>query len=102
MLLLKEVRPLFFFGSFSALLVIAAFILALPLLTTYMETGLVPRFPTAILSTGMVLLAFLSLTSGVILDSLSRARLETKRMRYLELSTVSYTTPSEDVTRHER
>jgi hypothetical protein len=48
-----------------------------------METGLVPRFPTAILATGMMLLGFLSLASGLILDSVSHGRRELKRLHYL-------------------
>jgi hypothetical protein len=59
-----------------------------PLLITYLETGLVPRFPTAILSTGLMLLAFLSVTCGLILDSVSNHRLEAKRLCYLSLPAV--------------
>jgi hypothetical protein len=51
----------------------------------YIHTGLVRRFPTAILATGIMLAAFLSLTSGVILDSVTRGRWEVKRLQYLSL-----------------
>lgn len=85
LLLLKEVRPLFFFGSTFLLLSLTAVGLAWPLFVTYMETGLVPRFPTAILVTGLMLLAFTALFSGIILDSVSRGRRELKRARYLAI-----------------
>jgi len=81
--LLKEERPLFFFtGIFSGLSVLAI-ALATPVVVTYMETGLVPRFPTAILATGIMILAFLSLASGFVLDSVKHARREIKRLQYL-------------------
>jgi len=83
LLLFKEVKPLQFFGLFSLLTFVLSFGLAIPIFITYLDTGLVPRFPTAILSTGLIILSFLSLVSGVILDSVSRARLEVKRLRYL-------------------
>ena len=84
-LLLKEVRPLFFFGIAFMVLALSALVLAWPLFVTYMETGLVPRFPTAILVTGLMLLAFIALFSGIILDSISRGRREMKRTRYLSI-----------------
>jgi hypothetical protein len=54
-----------------------------PVIVSYIETGLVLRFPTAILSTGLMLLAFLSLVSGFILDAVTDARREAKRLNYL-------------------
>jgi glycosyltransferase involved in cell wall biosynthesis len=83
--LFKEIRPLSFFGLFSGLFSLTAVILGLPLLSTYLETGLVPRFPTAILATGLMLLAGISLLCGIILDSVSRGRFEAKRILYLAL-----------------
>ena len=82
-LLFKEIKPFQFFGLMSALLFILSIWMVTPLFFTWLETGLVPRFPTAILATGLMILSFLSLVSGVILDSISRARLEEKRLRYL-------------------
>jgi len=58
-------------------------VLAYPLLIEFLETGLVPRIPTAVLCTGLMLLAFLSLTCGLILDSVSRGRREIKRIAHL-------------------
>lgn len=83
--MLKEERPLAFFGSVFALLAFAAIALAIPIVMTYIDTGLVPRFPTAILATGMMLLAFLSLACGLILATVTRGRQELKRLRYLQI-----------------
>jgi hypothetical protein len=83
LLLLEVVRPFLVFGSAFLVLSGGATALALPIFRTYLETGLVPRFPTAILATGMMLLAFLSLACGLILDSVSRGRRELKRLFYL-------------------
>ncbi|HVH78390.1 MAG TPA: glycosyltransferase [Stellaceae bacterium] len=85
LLLAKEVRPFSFFAFWGGLAGIIALVLAYPLLITYLETGLVPRFPTAILATGVALLAFLSFGCGIVLDSVSRGRHEMKRLRYLEI-----------------
>jgi glycosyltransferase involved in cell wall biosynthesis len=85
LILVKEERPLQFFGSVAGLLISLALALSIPLFTNYIETGLVPRFPTAILATGMVLLGFLSLIAGLILDTVTVGRREAKRMRYLQI-----------------
>jgi len=85
LLLLKEVRPMFFFSGIALLPGAAAVILAWPLLVTYLDTGLVPRFPTAILSTGLMSVAFVILMCGIILDSVTRGRCELKRMSYLNI-----------------
>ena len=81
--LLKRERPLALFGGIFAVLTVAAVGLAEPIVLTYMKTGVVPRFPTAILATGIMILAFLSLTAGVILDTVTHGRRETKRLHYL-------------------
>ncbi len=57
--------------------------LAIPLVITYMREGLVPRVPTAVLSTGLMLLGFLSIASGLILDTVTRGRRELKLLSYL-------------------
>jgi glycosyltransferase involved in cell wall biosynthesis len=82
-LLVKEQRPVGFFGVFGFLFLLAALILGVPVVLEFMRTGLVPRFPTAILATGLVLLSFLSFACGVILDSVARGRKEMKRLAYL-------------------
>lgn len=78
-------RPVLFFGGIGAILVAAALILAVPLVFTYLETGLVPRFPTAILATGMTIVAVLSFFAGLILDTVTRGRREVRRLAYLAL-----------------
>ena len=76
-------RPVLFYGGIAALLMLAAIVLAAPLLITYLDTGLVPRFPTAILATGMVIVAVLSFFTGLILDTVTRGRREMRRLAYL-------------------
>lgn len=85
-LLLKEVRPLVFFGVLFILLAFTSCVLFFPVLIAYLHTGLVERFPTAILSTGIMLLAFIALGCGIILDSVCRSRREMKRFFYLSLN----------------
>jgi hypothetical protein len=76
-------RPLWFFGAAGGLLALLAVILAVPLVLTYMHTGLVPRVPTAILVTGLVIVAALCLFAGLILDTVVRGRREVRRLAYL-------------------
>lgn len=83
--LYKDVRPLRFFGAIGLMLAALAAILVWPLAVTWIETGLVPRFPTAILATGIALAALVSIACGFILDSVARGRLEAKRLAYLML-----------------
>ncbi|NKB20644.1 MAG: glycosyltransferase [Alphaproteobacteria bacterium] len=81
--LFKEIRPFKFFGAIFLALFVLSLAFAYPLIVTFIETGLVPRLPTAILTTGIMLLAFISLACGTILDSVCRGRREAKRMYYL-------------------
>jgi glycosyltransferase involved in cell wall biosynthesis len=81
--LTKEERPLLFFSTVFAFLATFSVALALPVVIEWLNTGLVPRIPTAILSASIMLLAFLSLASGVILSSVTRARREMRRLQYL-------------------
>ena len=83
--LYRTERPVLFFGGIALLLLIAAVVLAVPLVFTYLETGLVPRFPTAILVTGMTIVAVLSFFAGLILDTVTRGRREMRRLAYLAL-----------------
>jgi glycosyltransferase involved in cell wall biosynthesis len=82
--LIKEERPLLFFGATAISLSILSVIAGTPLIIEFLETGLVPRLPTAILASGLMLAALLALSCGVILDSIARGRREIKRLRYLE------------------
>ena len=85
LVLVKEERPLPFFSAIGAMLLLLAALLSLPLAITYVQTGLVPRLPTAVLVTGLMLLAALSATCGLILDSVARGRQELKRLAYLAI-----------------
>ncbi len=78
-------KPIGFFGLVSVFFIALAVGLSVDLLLTYMQTGLVPRLPTAILSMGLVLLGILSLSCGLILDTVTRGRREVKRLAYLGL-----------------
>ena len=79
-------RPALFFGVIGALLVALAVVLAIPLVVTYVQTGLVPRFPTAILVTGIIIVAVLCFFAGLILDTVTRGRREVRRLAYLSLA----------------
>jgi len=76
-------RPTLFYGGIGALLMIVAVLPAVPLVLTYLDTGLVPRFPTAILVTGMTIIAVLCFFAGLILDTVTRGRREMRRLAYL-------------------
>jgi hypothetical protein len=76
-------RPVLFYGSIGALFWLAAIILAIPLVITYLDTGLVPRFPTAILATGLSIIGVLCFFAGLILDTVTRGRREVRRLAYL-------------------
>jgi hypothetical protein len=76
-------RPLVFFGWIGVIFAAIAVILAIPLVLTYMHTHLVPRFPTAVLATGLMILAFLNGFAGMILDTVVRGRREVRRLAYL-------------------
>ena len=76
-------RPLMFYGLLSIALATLSVVLAVPLFATYLETGLVPRFPTAILVTGLAILSGMMLTAGLVLDTVTRGRREQKTLAYL-------------------
>ena len=76
-------RPLWFFGAVGAVLAMVAVLLAVPLALTYMQTHLVPRLPTAVLVTGLMILAALNVFAGLILDTVVRGRREVRRLAYL-------------------
>jgi len=84
--LFRNERPLAFFGSIFAVLALVSIGLSAPLVVTYIETGLVPRLPTAVLAVGTMLLGFLSMTCGLILDTVTHGRREIKRLAYLTIS----------------
>lgn len=88
-MLIKEEKPLQFFTLLSCLLACIAFSLIGPVFWTYLETGLVPRFPTAILAASVMVLSSLMFVCGLILDSVARARKEIRRMIYLSYAPAS-------------
>ena len=83
--LIKGERPFQFFSLLSFILAIISIILAIPILIEYLEAGLVPRFPTAILCSALMILSFLSFYTGLILDAITTSRREMKRLYYLQL-----------------
>lgn len=83
--LVREERPLEFFSTMAVSLAVLAVILAVPLVIEYLKTGLVPRLPTAVLSMGLLVLGFLSLTCGLVLATVTRGRIEAKRLQYLRI-----------------
>jgi glycosyltransferase involved in cell wall biosynthesis len=83
--LVREERPLVFYALIGALLALASIAIAVPVIVDYLRTGLVPRLPTAVLATGVMVLAFLSMASGIVLDTVTRGRWELKRMAYLSI-----------------
>jgi glycosyltransferase involved in cell wall biosynthesis len=83
--LIRNERPLQFFGATGMVLFVLGVVIDIPIVLTYLQTGLVPRLPTALLSVGMVILSVLMLMAGLILDLVATARFETKRLTYLRL-----------------
>jgi hypothetical protein len=76
-------RPLAFYSCLGAVAAISSIALAMPVVVTYLETGLVPRLPTAVLSTGLMLSALLCMAVGLVLDTVTRGRREMKLLAYL-------------------
>ena len=90
--LVKEERPLQFFTVIAVILFLTSVILGIPLILEFRRTHLVPRLPTGVLATGIMMLSFLSLVCGLVLDSVSRARKEIKRIAYLAAGSPNSTT----------
>lgn len=79
-----------FFGCASLALALLSVALAVPVVADYLQTGLVPRFPTAILSVGIMMVACLSMVCGLVLDTVTHSRRELKRLAYLEIPAPSW------------
>jgi glycosyltransferase involved in cell wall biosynthesis len=88
LVLVKEGRPLLFFATASAVLLLAALAAGAPVVVVFLHTGLVPRLPSAVLATGLVLLSSLTSVCGIVLDSVERGRREKKRLAYLAIPPV--------------
>ena len=82
--LYRSERPFTFFSALGIMLALVSVLLAIPIFITYFEQGTVPRLPTAVLSTGLMLLAFLAVVAGLVLDTVTRGRREMKRLAYLQ------------------
>ena len=89
--LYRSEKPLRFFTAIGAFLALVSIGLAIPVLVVYLETGLVPRLPTAVLSTGLMIVAVLSVSSGLVLDTVTRGRREMKLLAYLSQPAVAQT-----------
>jgi len=81
--LYRSERPLAFFSAIGLAFAVVSVVLAIPIVVTYLERGVVPRLPTAVLSTGLMLLASLSIVAGLVLDTVTRGRREAKLIAYL-------------------
>ncbi|MBV8926526.1 MAG: glycosyltransferase [Bradyrhizobium sp.] len=81
--LYRSEKPLRFFTAIGAFLALVSVGLTIPILVNYLETGLVPRLPTAVLSTGLMIVAVLAVSSGLVLDTVTRGRREMKLLAYL-------------------
>lgn len=92
LLLVRDERPFAFFGFVALVLAVTSIAVGAPVVVDYLQTGLVPRLPTAVLATGLMLLSFLSFVCGLILGTVTLGRREAKRMRYLAIPGVSGTT----------
>jgi glycosyltransferase involved in cell wall biosynthesis len=82
--LYKHEKPFHFFGIIAAVLALISTALGIPVILEWLQTGLVPRIPTAILATGIMILAFLSIGIGLVLETVTRGRHEIKRLVYLQ------------------
>ena len=82
--MIRHERPMPFFGLISGVLAVVSLALAAPIISHYLATGLVPRFPTAFLALGIMVLAALTLTTGLILDTVTRGRRELRMLMYLK------------------
>jgi glycosyltransferase involved in cell wall biosynthesis len=87
--LYRSEKPLRFFTGIGVFLTLISIGLAIPVFVTYLEEGIVPRLPTAILSTGLIILAMLSVSSGLVLDTVTRGRREMKLLAYLSQAPAS-------------
>jgi glycosyltransferase involved in cell wall biosynthesis len=89
--LYRSERPLRFFTAIGIFLALVSIGLAIPIVVTFLEEGIVPRLPTAVLSMGLIILAMLSVSSGLVLDTVTRGRREMKLLAYLSQAPVGKT-----------
>ena len=89
--LYRSEKPLRFFTAIGIFLTLVSIGLATPIIVTYLEQGVVPRLPTAVLSMGLMILAVLSVSSGLVLDTVTRGRREMKLLAYLSQAPINKT-----------
>jgi hypothetical protein len=89
--LYRSEKPLRFFTAIGIFLTLVSISLAIPIIVTYLEEGIVPRLPTAVLSMGLMILAVLSVSSGLVLDTVTRGRREMKLLAYLSQAPINKT-----------
>jgi glycosyltransferase involved in cell wall biosynthesis len=82
--LYRSEKPLRFFTLIGIVMALVSIGLSIPIIVTYLEVGLVPRLPTAVLSMGLMIVAVLSVSSGLVLDTVTRGRREMKLLAYLD------------------
>jgi hypothetical protein len=87
--LYRSEKPLRFFTAIGIFLTLVSIGLAIPVIVTYLEEGIVPRLPTAVLSTGLMIVAVLSVSSGLVLDTVTRGRREMKLLAYLSQAPIN-------------
>ncbi|WP_406692584.1 glycosyltransferase family 2 protein [Saccharopolyspora sp. ID03-671] len=100
--LTRHERPMLYFGLISLVLAVLGLLLGLPVIAEFAETGVVPRLPTAILASSLMILALLMLVSGLVLDGLRRSRREATRLAYLALPALGDDGDESDEHRHHR
>jgi len=81
--LFKDIKPMQFYTMLGAISGALSLVFGIPVVIEYFETGLVPRFPTAILAASLATIAFISLWTGVIVGAIKKTRLDIKRLAYL-------------------
>jgi glycosyltransferase involved in cell wall biosynthesis len=88
MMLVKQERPLQSFGATGSMLLAIGLLLGMPVVLEFLRTGMVPRLPTALLATGLVLASSLSFVCGLVLEQVARGRKELKRLAYLTIPAI--------------
>ncbi|MFC5494124.1 glycosyltransferase family 2 protein [Nocardioides caricicola] len=88
MTLTRHERPIYFYGLISAVLMFLATVLAIPVLVQYVQTGMVPRMPTLIVSSFLVMISCLLFLAGLVIDGIRKSRHETSRLSYMRLPSV--------------
>lgn len=81
--LIREERPLEFFGGVGLAMLVVSIAIAVPVVFEYINTGLVPRLPTWVAATALAVMAFFSIACGLILDTVTKGRREVRRIAYL-------------------